>query len=115
MKEIHFYRTLSGQCPVEEFLDALSAKHAQKATWVMQLVEELDIVPSKYLKKMSGTDDIWEIRVQSGNNIFRLFGFIEGNHIVILNHTFQKKTQKTPKNEIAIAEARKKEHLSRGK
>jgi len=64
---------------------------------------------------MSGTDDLWEIRVQSGNNIFRLFGFLEGNHVVILNHAFQKKTQKTPNNEIAIAEARKKEHLSRGK
>jgi len=63
---------------------------------------------------MIGTDDIWEIRVQSGNNIFRILGFIEANNLVVLNHAFQKKTQKTPKKEIAIAEARKKDHLLRG-
>ena len=115
MREIIFYRTESGSCPVEEFLDSLSAKHAQKATWVMQLVEELEIIPVKYFKKMTGTDGLWEIRVQSGNNIFRLFGFLEGNNIIVLNHAFQKKTQKTPKKEIQVSEARKKDYLRRGK
>ena len=79
----------------------------------MQLVEELDIVPVKYFKKMSGTDGLWEIRVQSGNDIFRLLGFMEDNNLVILNHAFQKKTQKTPKKEIHIAETRKKDFLKR--
>jgi phage-related protein len=104
----------SGRCPVEEFLDSLSSKQAQKVTWVMQLVEELETVPVKYLKKMTGTDDLWEIRVQSGNNIFRILGFLDGEHLVVLNHAFQKKTQKTPKKEIALAEARKKDYLFRG-
>ena len=80
----------------------------------MRLVEELETVPVKYLKKMTGTDDLWEIRVQSGNNIFRILGFFEGEHLVILNHAFQKKTQKTPKKEIALAETRKKDYLLRG-
>jgi len=111
MKEIIFYRTGSGKCPVEEFLDSLSAKNAQKVTWVMQLVEELETVPVKYFKKMVGTDDLWEIRVQSGNNIYRLLGFLERNNLVILNHAFQKRTQKTQKKEIEIAEARKKNYL----
>lgn len=115
MREIIFYRTESGSCPVEEFLDSLSAKHAQKAAWVMQLVEELEIIPVKYFKKMTGTDGLWEIRVQSGNNIFRLFGFLEGNNIIVLNHAFQKKTQKTPKKEIQVSETRKKDYLRRGK
>lgn len=115
MREIVFYRTESGNCPVEEFLDSLSAKQAQKVTWVMWLVEDLKVVPVKYFKKMTGTDDIWEIRAQSGSNIFRILGFIEKNNLVILNHAFQKKTQKTPKKEIAIAEVRKKDHLLRGK
>lgn len=115
MREIIFYRTESGYCPVEEFLDTLSSKQAQKVTWVMQLVEELEIVPVKYFKKMTGTDDLWEIRVQSGNNIFRILGFLEERHLVVLNHAFQKKTQKTPKKEIAVAEARKKDHVLRGK
>ncbi len=114
MREIVFYRTDSGNCPVEDFLDTLSSKQAQKVTWVMQLVEDLELVPVKYFKKMTGTDDLWEIRVQSGNNIFRILGFLEEKHLVILNHAFQKKTQKTPKKEIAVAEARKKDHLLRG-
>ncbi len=111
--EIVFYRMDSGDCPVEEFLDSLPMKQAQKVTWVMNLIEDLEIVPVKYFKKMTGTDDIWEVRVQSGNNIFRILGFIIENNLVVLNHAFQKKTQKTPKKEIAIAEARKKDHLLR--
>jgi len=111
MREIIFYRMESGTCPIEEFLDTLPSKHAQKVLWVMRLVEELEIIPVKYFKKMTGTDGLWEIRVQSGNNIFRLFGFLEGNNIIILNHAFQKKTQKTPKKEIQIAENRKKDFL----
>jgi len=114
MREIVFYRTESGDCPVEEFLDTLSAKQAQKVTWVMELIEDLEVVPVKFFKKMTGTDDVWEIRVQSGSNIFRILGFVDKNNLVVLNHAFQKKTQKTPKKEIAIAEARKKDHLLRG-
>lgn len=114
VRRIVFYRTTSGSCPVEEFLDTLSSKHARKVTWVMQLVEELEIIPVKFFKKMTGTDDLWEVRVQSGNNIFRILGFLEEDHLVILNHAFQKKTKKTPKKEIAIAETRKKDHLLRG-
>lgn len=114
MREVVFYRTESGDCPVEEFLDALTAKQAQKVAWVMELIEDLEVVPVKYFKKMTGTDDIWEIRVQSGNNIFRILGYMEVNNLVVLNHAFQKKTQKTPRREIAIAEARKKDHLLRG-
>jgi phage-related protein len=113
MREVVFYRTESGDCPVEAFLDTLSAKQAQKVTWVMKLIEDLEVVPGKYFKKMTGTDDIWEIRIQSGNNIFRILSFVEANNLVILNHAFQKKSQKTPKKEIAIAEARKKDHLLR--
>ena len=113
MKEIHFYRSESGSCPVEEFLDSLTGKQAQKVAWVLQLIEEMDIVSTQYFKKLTNTDDLWEVRVQSGNNIFRLLGFIEGNEIIILNHAFQKKTQKTPKKEIQIAEARKKDYLKR--
>ncbi len=113
MKEIHFYRSESGSCPVEEFLDSLTGKQAQKVAWVLQLIEEMDIVSTQYFKKLTNTDGLWEVRVQSGNNIFRLLGFIVGNEIIILNHAFQKKTQKTPKKEIQIAEARKKDYLKR--
>ena len=113
MREIHFYRTESGLCPVEEFLDSLSAKQAKKVVWVLQLIEEIDIVPAQYFKKLVSTDDIWEVRIQVGNNIFRILGFLDDDRLVVLNHAFQKKTQKTPKKEIKIAQERKKDYLSR--
>ena len=113
MREIRFYRTESGHCPVEEFLDSLSGKQAQKAAWVLQLIEDMDIVPVQYFKKFVNTDDIWEVRVQTGGSIFRFLGFLDNEYLIILNHAFQKKTQKTPLKEIKIAESRKKDYLSR--
>jgi len=113
MRKINFYRTESGFCPIEEFLDSLTAKQAQKVTWVLQLIEEINVVPVQYFKKLVNTNDIWEVRVQVGNNIFRILGFLDDDCLVVLNHGFQKKTQKTPKKEIKIAEERKKDYLSR--
>ncbi len=113
MREIHFYRTESGTCPVEEFLDSLSGKQAQKVAWVLQLIEEMEVIPMQYFKKIVNTGNLWEVRVQTGNNIFRLLGFLEGNQLVILTHGFQKKTQKTPKKEIQLAETRKSDYFKR--
>ena len=103
MRTIIFYKTESGDCPVTDFLDQLTAKQAQKVTWVLQLIEELDVVPVTYFKKLVNTDNIWEVRVQTGNDIFRLLGFLDDGSLVILANGFQKKTQKTPKNEIEKA------------
>ena len=113
MREIVFYRTRSGSCPVEEFLDSLSSKQAQKAVWVLQLIEEFDNIPSQYFKKMVDTDELWEVRIQSGGNIFRILGFFNGDNLLVLNHGFQKKTQKTPRKAIKLAEERKKDYLNR--
>ena len=44
MKKIKFYKLLSGKSPVEEFLDSLSSKEAQKVVWVLNLIEEMEIV-----------------------------------------------------------------------
>lgn len=113
MKEIEFYRTESDQCPVEEYLDTLTPEQAQKVTWTLNLIEELDRVPKKYFKKMEGTKDIWEVRVQLGNNIFRLLGFCPRGNLLVLTHGFTKKTERISKTEIETAESRKKDYLSR--
>jgi phage-related protein len=113
MRKILFYKTASGQNPIEHFLDSLSSKQAQKVTWVLKLVEDLERVPSIYFKKMVNTQDLWEIRSVSRSNIFRLIGFFDGPNLVVLNHAFQKKTQKTPKQAIKIAEERKREYFRR--
>lgn len=117
MREIKFYRTKSGKVPVKAFLDSLSSKHAQKVAWVLELVEKLDQVPVQYFKKLKGTDDIWEVRVRIGSNSFRILSFIDGDHLIILTNGFSKKSQKTPKQEIELAERYKIDYLSqkRGK
>jgi len=77
----------------------------------LNLVEDLERVPSKYFKKMVNTEDLWEIRAAAGSNIFRLIGFFDGSNLVVLAHAFHKKTQKTPKQAIKIAEERKKDYF----
>jgi phage-related protein len=113
MRKIIFFRTASGQSPIEDFLDQLPAKSAQKVAWVLQLVEDLDRLPSKYFKKLVNTQDLWEVRASAGSNIFRLIGFFDGPQIVVVAHGFQKKTQKTPKKAIQIAHERKREYFRR--
>jgi phage-related protein len=113
MREIKFFRTSSNRYPVEEFLDSLTAKQAQKVTWVMRLVEEIENVPDLYLKKLNGAHGIWEIRIQANAEIFRVLGFFDSNNFIATNG-FCKKSQKTPTNEISLAKKRKCEYMKRG-
>jgi phage-related protein len=115
MRTIVFFRTQKGDSPVEEFLDSLTGKQAQKILWVLRLIEELDIVPRQYFKKLINTEDIWEVRIHFGNDIFRLLGFFKHGNMLILTSGFSKKTQKIPDQEIAVARRRKHEYLSRRK
>lgn len=111
MRKIIFYRLNNGECPIEDYLDSLTQKQVEKVFFVLDLIEQLNMVPRKLFKKLEATDNIWEARVQYGNNIFRLLGFFDGKGLVILNHAFTKKSQKTPKKEIKKAEQRKKEYF----
>jgi phage-related protein len=113
VRTISFYRTRTGDCPVKEFLDSLTGKQAQKVLWVLRLVEELNNVPQQYLKKLVDAEDIWEVRVQFGGNIFRLLGFFTHSTLFVLTNGFCKKTQKTPAQEIDTAIRRKREYQSR--
>lgn len=111
--EVRFYKTIDGHCPVQEFIDSLPSKAALKVVWTLSLLEELDILPAVYFKKLVNTDDIWEVRVSSGSDAYRIFCFFAGNAIVVLTHGLIKKTQKTPQREIERAELYRKEYLSR--
>lgn len=94
-------------------MDSLSDKEAGKVLWVLRLVREQNRVPKEYFKKLENTKDIWEIRAGFGNNEFRLLGFWHNSNLIILTNGFRKKTQKTPKPEIKLAESRKKDFLER--
>ena len=113
MRTIEFYRLPNDNSPIEEFLDSLTGKQAQKFLWVLRLIEEMEMIPRQYFKKLVNSDDIWEVRVQFGNNIFRLLGFFVNGTLLILTNGFSKKTQKTPQREIALAIRRKNEYLAR--
>jgi len=113
MRTITFYRFETGKSPVEMFFDSLTNKQFEKIAFVLDLIEQMDIVPRQYFKKLKGTDGIWEVRAQQGNDTFRILGFFDGKELVVLNHAFAKKTQKTPKKEIALAEKRKRDYLGR--
>lgn len=88
MWKIKFYRFENGKYPVKDYLESLSNKQVEKVFFVLDIVEQFNIVPKKFFKKLEATDDIWEVRVQHGNNIFRLLGFFDGNDLVVLNHAF---------------------------
>jgi phage-related protein len=113
MKRINFYKTESGISPIEEFLDTLNDKQVKKILWVLKLIQEFDRIPVQYFKKLANTDNIWEVRVTIAGNIFRILCFFDDKELIILTNSFQKKTQKTPRNEIKIAEQRKKDYIKR--
>jgi len=111
--EVSFYRTKAGHCPVEEFLDALDGKQTQKVVWVLRLIEELEIVPSQYLKKLVDTEGLWEVRVQFGGDTFRLLGFFDGRRLLVLTTGFAKKTERIPRQELELAANRKQDYQRR--
>jgi phage-related protein len=112
-RSVIFYKTANGKCPVQDFIDSLPGKVAQKIIWVFRLLEDLDIVPSSYFKKLVGTEEIWECRIQLGSNAYRIFCFFLDNSIVVLTHGFVKKSQKTPIHEIERAEVYRRDFLKR--
>jgi len=113
-RQIKFYKTIAGNSPVEEFLDSLPGKVARKITWVLAIIEEFDIIPIKYFKKLEHTAGIYECRIDFGGNTYRLLGFFYLGSFVVLTNGFMKKTPKTPKGEIELSEKRKNDFLDRG-
>ena len=87
----------------EKFLTDQSKKVQDKIFKIIEAIETLERVPSNYLKFLVGTNGLYEARIQLGSNIWRVFCFFDNDRLVILLNGFQKKTQKTPKNEIEKA------------
>ena len=108
-----FYRTEDGRCPVEDFLNTLQAKEAQKVLWVLRLIEELDQIPSRYFKKLTDTEEIWECRVTIRSNTYRIFAFFPEGDTVVLTHGYSKKSRKTEKRQIKQAETYRRDYLKR--
>jgi phage-related protein len=87
----------------ETFFIQQNNRVKEKILWTIRLIEDVEVLPSIYLKRITRTDGIYEIRIQTGSDIFRIFCFFDKENLVVIGNGFQKKTQKTPKNEIIKA------------
>lgn len=83
-----------------DFYQLQDDKVREKIKYVLELIKQVEKVPEKFLKHLSGTNGLYEIRIEYRSNIYRIFCCFDKGKLVVLFNGFQKKTQKTPKNEI---------------
>lgn len=84
----------------EQFFLLQKNKVKEKILWTLELLENLLRVPETYLKHIENMDGLYEVRVQHGSDIFRIFCFFDEDKVVVIINGFQKKQQKTPQKEI---------------
>ena len=109
-RQVYYYKN-----HFKEFYTKQDLAVRKKIDWVIGLVQEFEIIPSKFFRHIEGSDGIFEIRVMFRRNIFRIFCFFDEDKLIILLHGFQKKTQKTPKNEITKAKRLREEYYEQKK
>jgi len=94
-----------------EFYQSLDAKVKNKIQYVLELIKQVERVPVKFLAPMSGYEGLYEVRVEYQSNIYRIFCCFDEGRLVVLFNGFQKKTQKTPKEELEKAMRLKNEYF----
>lgn len=94
-----------------DFYKDLGDKVKDKVKYVLELIKQVDRVPEKFLAPMTGYDGLFEVRVEYQSNIYRIFCCFDQGQLVVLFNGFQKKTQKTPKDEIDRAMRLKEEYF----
>lgn len=107
-----FYLEENGASPVEAFLDSLDEKTRSRFRWSMEQLRQRNVQAREPLARHL-EDHLWELREESQTNIYRVvYFFFTGRRIVFL-HGFAKKTQRTPRKELAIARQRYHEFIRR--
>lgn len=84
----------------KEFFEPLNDKLKDKIDQVLFMVRIAEQIPTKFFKHLTGTDGLFEIRIEFQNNIYRIFCCFDEGNLVVLFNGFQKKSQKIPKKEI---------------
>jgi phage-related protein len=97
------------------FYQKQNQKVKGKIQYVFELIKQVDRVPEKFLKHLTGTNGLYEIRVEFQSNIYRIFCCFDGENLVVLFNGFHKKTQKTPKTELEKAKRLMNEYHSNKK
>jgi phage-related protein len=88
-----------------------TTKVQEKIEFVFHIIKRVERVSKKFLSPMENKDGLYEIRVEYGSNIYRIFSCFDEGRIVVLFNAFQKKTQKTPQKEIENALRLKREYF----
>ena len=83
-----------------DFYENLPENVQAKVEWTLNLIRLTRQVPEKYFKHLEGTNGLYEVRVEIGGNIYRIFSFFDKGNLVVLGNAYQKKTPKTPKKEL---------------
>ena len=86
-----------------EFYQVQNDKVKEKIKYVLELIKQVEKVPEKFLKHLTNTEGLYEIRIEYQSNIYRIFCCFDKGKLVVLFNAFHKKTQKTPKKEIEKA------------
>jgi len=94
-----------------DFFNSLKPDVQKKLNWTLQLIATIDRVPKKYFDHITNSTGIFEIRVEVGTDIYRVFSFFDKGNLIILVNGFKKKSQKTPKSEIELAERLKNQYF----
>ena len=94
-----------------DFYKDLDVKVKTKIQYVFELIKQVDRVLEKFLAPMTGYNGLFEIRIEYQSNIYRIFCCFDKGLLVVLLNGFQKKTQKTPKDEIERAMRLKNEYF----
>ena len=104
MWNIIFYEKSDGTIPVRELFNDLPVKLHAKVIWELELLEQSGTaLGMPYVRHIE--DRLWELRIKLSSDITRVFYFVPAKETIVLLHGFVKKTQKTPKREIATAKA----------
>ena len=98
-----------------DFFGTLKPEVQRKFNWTLKLIGTIDRVPNKYFKYLENTSGIFEVRVEIGTDIYRIFSFFDEGKLIVLVNGFQKKSQKTPKAEIEQAEKLKRQYFDEKK
>lgn len=86
-----------------EFLKSQNPQVRKKITQVLVWISTIDRLPVSILKAIKTVKGLYEIRIEFAGNIFRIFCCFDEGKLIVLFNGFQKKTQKTPANEIEKA------------
>ncbi|HHU27485.1 MAG TPA: type II toxin-antitoxin system RelE/ParE family toxin [Bacteroidales bacterium] len=91
-----------------DFFATLTIQEKQKVLYVLEMLITQNRISSKFITHIR--EGVFQLRIEYGSNIYRIFFVFDLGNIVVLFNGFQKKTQKTPKNEIDRALKIKKEY-----